>query len=114
MCSLAVRTKFDAIVSNPPYIAAHDAHLTALKYEPVTASFQGSQVWMILNKSSRQLDAHLLKTDGWLLLEHGATQGESVRSLFLAAGFFDAETMQDFSGNERMTAGRNVYVILSC
>ena len=38
---------------------------------------------------------------GWMLLEHGWTQGEAVRALFREAGYLDVETCRDYGDNER-------------
>ena len=43
---------------------------------------------------------------GWLLLEHGWTQGAAVRALFSAAGYASVETCRDYGGNERLTLGK--------
>ncbi|VFS06840.1 N5-glutamine S-adenosyl-L-methionine-dependent methyltransferase [Enterobacter cancerogenus] len=52
--------------------------------------------------TSRQ---HLLH-GGWLLVEHGWTQGEAVRDLFTRAGYTGVETCRDYGGNERLTLGQ--------
>jgi hypothetical protein len=43
---------------------------------------------------------------GWLLVEHGWTQGEAVRALFTQAGYAAVETCRDYGGNERLTLGQ--------
>ncbi len=43
---------------------------------------------------------------GWLLVEHGDTQGAAVRELFEAAGFGQVRTHRDLAGRERCTEGR--------
>ncbi|ONG06590.1 protein-(glutamine-N5) methyltransferase, release factor-specific [Klebsiella pneumoniae] len=47
-----------------------------------------------------------LQPGGWMLLEHGWTQGEAVRALFRAAGYLDVATCRDYGDNERLTLGR--------
>ena len=47
-----------------------------------------------------------LRPDGWLVVEHGDTQGAAVRALFTVAGFEDVRTFPDLSGLERCTEGR--------
>ena len=46
-----------------------------------------------------------LKPGGWLVLEHGDTQGEPVRALLTQAGFDDVRTHRDLAGRERCTEG---------
>jgi release factor glutamine methyltransferase len=43
---------------------------------------------------------------GWLVLEHGDTQGEAVRGLLADAGFTGIETRRDLGGHERCTEGQ--------
>ena len=38
---------------------------------------------------------------GWLLVEHGYTQGQAVRDLFTEAGFDGVITRRDYNGLER-------------
>ena len=48
---------------------------------------------------------HLLP-EGWLLLEHGATQGGAVRDLLVARGFRHVGSLPDLAGHERVTEGQ--------
>jgi release factor glutamine methyltransferase len=47
-----------------------------------------------------------LVAGGWLVLEHGDTQGDSVRRLLEATGFVGVRTWRDLAGRERCTEGR--------
>jgi len=47
-----------------------------------------------------------LVAGGWLVLEHGDTQGEAVRALLANAGFAEIRTHRDLGGHERCTEGR--------
>jgi release factor glutamine methyltransferase len=49
--------------------------------------------------------AHLLP-GGWLLLEHGTTQGAAVRALLTAAGLSNVETHTDLAGHPRVSLGK--------
>ncbi len=98
--------RFHLIASNPPYVAAGDPHLQALTHEPQAALIAGSDGLDAIREIVRDAPAHLLPR-GWLLLEHGAEQGEAVRALLLDAGFTDVETCRDLSGLERVTGGRS-------
>ena len=44
-----------------------------------------------------------LAPEGWLLLEHGATQGADVRRELVDAGFRHVRSHGDLAGHERMT-----------
>jgi release factor glutamine methyltransferase len=47
---------------------------------------------------------HLL-AGGWLYLEHGATQGETLRAALVARGFTHVTSHRDLAGHERVTEG---------
>jgi release factor glutamine methyltransferase len=98
--------RFDAIVSNPPYIAAGDPHLSLgdLRFEPASALVSGADGLDDL----REIIAgalHHLRPQGMLLFEHGYDQGERLRALLQAAGFSQEETVRDLAGQERVTLG---------
>ncbi len=96
---------FDAIVSNPPYIADADPHLAALAHEPLQALTSGADGLDDLRAIIAQAPA-CLKPGGWLLLEHGYDQASAVRQLLQAKGFVDAQSRQDLAGIERCSGGR--------
>ena len=98
---------FDVIVSNPPYIAATDPHLAQgdLRFEPSAALSSGADGLDAIRRIVAQAPAHL-KTDGWLLLEHGHDQAGPVAGLLLAAGFESVSHVRDLAGIQRVTQGR--------
>lgn len=95
---------FDVIISNPPYIDAHDPHLAALVAEPMSALIADEGGMADIRRIVDGAGAHL-KSGGLLVIEHGHTQGQQARELFLAAGFLDVRTVQDYGANERVTLG---------
>jgi release factor glutamine methyltransferase len=100
--------RFDLIVSNPPYVAADDPALRdpALAFEPPLAlTPPGGEALASLRVLARGAAAHLLPA-GWLLLEHGASQGRQVRAELVAAGFAHVRSHRDLAGHERMTEGQ--------
>ncbi|MEZ6874723.1 peptide chain release factor N(5)-glutamine methyltransferase [Enterobacter sp. KBR-315C3_2022] len=98
---------FGMIVSNPPYIDERDPHLAQgdVRFEPLTALVAGNEGLADLEHIVTTSQQHLLP-GGWLLVEHGWTQGEAVRALFTRAGYGAVETCRDYGGNERLTLGR--------
>jgi len=100
-----VSTKFDCIVSNPPYIAAQDPHLATLTHEPVQALTSGADGLDDLRHIIAHAPAHL-RNNGWLLLEHGYDQAAAVRQLLQAAGFRQVQSRQDLAGIERCSGGQ--------
>jgi release factor glutamine methyltransferase len=99
--------RFDVIVSNPPYIAADDAHLTQgdLRFEPRTALASGADGMEDIRHICARAKSHL-NAQGWLLLEHGYNQAESVRALLRQSGFSDVFSAQDLAGIERVSGGK--------
>jgi release factor glutamine methyltransferase len=94
--------QFDLIVSNPPYVAAHDPALAALRHEPALALSPGSSGLEALAKIIVQAPAHLL-TGGWLVLEHGAGHAADVTRLLVDAGFTRVRCHPDLAGRDRVT-----------
>ena len=100
-----VTQHFDAIVSNPPYIAENDPHLPALRHEPLQALTSGTEGLDDLRSIIQQAPAQLLE-GGWLLLEHGFDQATAVRNLLHAAGFMQVQSRCDLAGIARCSGGR--------
>ena len=98
---------FELIVSNPPYIAAADPHLSQgdLRYEPQAALLAGPDGLSALGAIAAQAGAYLA-TGGWLLLEHGFEQGDACRALLEDAGFAGVQTWPDLAGLPRVSGGR--------
>ncbi len=106
-CAALGDERFDLIASNPPYIAADDAHLHEgdLRFEPGAALASGHDGLDAIRTIVRQSPAHLV-SDGWLLLEHGLTQAAAVRALLESAGFVDIASTRDLEHRERITCAR--------
>jgi len=96
--------KFDLIVSNPPYIAEHDAHLAALAHEPRHALAAGANGLDDIRLIVQGAQDHLA-AGGWLMLEHGWDQAEACRELLKQAGFAQVQTEADLAGHGRVTCG---------
>jgi release factor glutamine methyltransferase len=99
--------RFELIVSNPPYIAAGDAHLAQgdLRFEPVCALTDHADGLSALRRISAGAPAHLVP-QGWLLMEHGYDQAAQVRQLLSDQGYAEVQSWRDMSGIERVTGGR--------
>lgn len=99
--------QFDVIVSNPPYIANQDAHLTQgdLRFEPQSALTDfgsGLGCLEIIISGSNQ---HL-KPGGLIAVEHGFDQSKAVVGLMQAADLRDIQTHLDLAGHHRVVSGR--------
>lgn len=100
-------TQFDLIVSNPPYIAAADPHLTMgdLRFEPHAALASGPSgldaIETIIHTAAKFLNPH-----GILMFEHGYDQAESVQKCLRLAGFDAITTVNDLQNWPRVTFGK--------
>ena len=100
------QSKFDLIVSNPPYLGKDDPHLDKgdLKYEPniaLIAAENGKANLETIIFSS----VTFLRDQGWLLVEHGFDQAAIVRKFFGEAGFKKCQTVKDLNNHDRVTMG---------
>lgn len=98
---------FDLIVSNPPYIEQHDAHLQQgdLRFEPrhaLTDEGDGLDHIRVIVADARRY----LVAGGWLLFEHGWDQGAASRELLEKAGYAEVQSWRDLAGHERISGGR--------
>ena len=99
-------TKFDAIVSNPPYLEDNDPHLLEdLKHEPIHA--------LISSPTGMAAIAHIIEhaknhmnQDAWLFIEHGYNQAEIAKDLFEKNGYQHIEHAKDIHGIHRVTFGQ--------
>ena len=98
--------RFDLIVSNPPYIAASDPHLSAgdLRFEPALALASGIDGLDAIRRIVRESPAHL-RGGGMLAVEHGYEQGAAVRDLLSQSEFVEISTERDLEGRERVSGG---------
>ena len=104
LSSMPADQRFDLIVSNPPYIAAHDPHLPGLRHEPRQALVSGEDGLDDIRTLIHQAPGHL-KLGGWLLLEHGHDQSQAVQALLRQAGFDQVQSRPDLAGISRCTGG---------
>lgn len=106
-CEALAEGRFEAIVSNPPYVRTNDPHLKEgdLRFEPPGALVAGPDGLDALRAIAAGAHARLVP-GGWLLLEHGHDQGRAVRALLGEHGYRDVRTYTDLSGRERVTEGR--------
>jgi release factor glutamine methyltransferase len=102
-----VGERFDVIVSNPPYVAEQDPHLSrgGLSFEPSLALTAGPDGLDALRTIVSQAPRHLCP-GGSLLVEHGFGQAEAVAQLLRSAALTDVIARTDLAGIPRAAAGR--------
>lgn len=97
---------FEAIVSNPPYIAKGDPHLEAgdLRFEPRGALTDEADGLSAIRAIAAGAQAFLAPGAG-LWIEHGYDQAVEVRALLTTHGFEHVRSLADLAGIERTTGG---------
>ncbi len=97
---------FDIIVSNPPYIAEYDQHLSQgdLRFEPKQALVAGVDGMLDLEIIINQAPKYL-KQNAALFVEHGFEQPKLAAEQFAKTGFQNIENFKDLSGLPRVTSG---------
>ncbi|EQC00974.1 peptide chain release factor N(5)-glutamine methyltransferase [Photorhabdus temperata] len=98
------------IVANPPYVPEQQTILPEWEehhpYVSVYSGDDGLDLTRLIIKQAKQL----LQSNGWLVIEHGENQQESVRTLFSDAGFslvrtIIDENISDTTGSSVITVG---------
>ena len=105
--ALGDNTLFEVILSNPPYIANEDPHLTQgdLRFEPISALTDHANGLTCLEAIIHGASNHL-KPMGLIAVEHGFDQSEAVANLMKDAGLRDIQTHQDLAGHNRAVSAR--------
>ncbi|WP_108124697.1 peptide chain release factor N(5)-glutamine methyltransferase [Saccharospirillum mangrovi] len=100
-------SRLDVLVSNPPYIDAADPHLAQgdVRFEPRSALVADDQGLADLRRIVGE-GRRVLKSGGWVFLEHGWQQGAAVRRLLKEAGYHQIKTLHDLADRERVSLGR--------
>ncbi len=104
---IAEESRFQLIVSNPPYIDQDDPHLQCgdVRFEPHSALVAGRNGMADLEFIIQQAPS-FLQSNGFLILEHGYQQAEDVRKALLERGYEAVDSCQDLAGNVRISFGR--------
>ena len=104
--SALAKTKFDVIVSNPPYLEENDPHLSkGLEYEPIDALVSGPFGMKAIQHIIENAKNHMNR-DGWLFVEHGYNQAKMVKDLFEKNDYQHIENAKDIHGIDRVTFGQ--------
>ena len=104
---LLSETKFDVIVSNPPYILTADIEglqPDIKQYEPISA-LDGGTDGLDFYRAITSNAPRLLNSGGKLIFEIGFDQSAEVSALLSQNGFMNIQTLKDLSGNDRVVCG---------
>jgi release factor glutamine methyltransferase len=98
-----VPERFDAVVSNPPYVAERDRAALApeiVRHEPATALFAGADGLERIRELAGALRAR--QRVATAVLEVGAGQAEAASGLLREAGYGDVRSERDLAGIGRV------------
>lgn len=99
--------KFDALVSNPPYIETkiiETLENTVKNYEPRLA-LDGGEDGLLFYRTIIENISSYLKKGGMLFFEIGYNQGEALKEM-MNDKFSDVKIIKDLSGHDRIAIGR--------
>jgi release factor glutamine methyltransferase len=97
------QTRFDVILSNPPYLEDNDPHLSqGLEDEPLDALVSGPTGIEAIQYIIENAKNHI-KPSGWLFIEHSYNQAIILKDLFEKNGYQHIENAKDIHGVHRVT-----------
>jgi release factor glutamine methyltransferase len=97
----------DLLLCNPPYLPdGSPLPADVIDHDPLPALFGGADGLVVI-RPVVQRAAAVLRTGGWVGIEHDEAHGHRVADLFAAAGGFDdIEVHPDLTGRPRFTTAR--------
>ena len=105
--ALDPRARFDAILSNPPYVATADleAAMPEVREHEPRLALEGGPDGLACRRRLVAGGASWLRPGGWLVVEIGAGQCGAVEGLAEAAGTYRAiEVVPDYQGIDRVVS----------
>ena len=111
LCPPDDHQRWDAIVSNPPYICQCEQQQMqrhVLDYEPSLALFVPDDDPLLFYRAIGRYAAQALKPGGYLLVEINMRYGEAVGNLLTDMGFADSTVYQDQFGKDRFVYANKV------
>ena len=105
-----IDTKFDIIVSNPPYVRElekAEMRDNVLNWEPHTALFVSNNDPLIFYRTILEFAKTHLNENGEVWFEINEYLGKEMTELCKAMGFSDVEIHKDFRGKERVISARS-------
>lgn len=107
--SIALESRLDIIVSNPPYVLASEKasmHGNVLEHEPHLALFVNDTDPLIFYRKIMEFSKSNLKPGGKLYFEINEQQGRAMEALAAAEGMTDIKVIKDINGKDRIMYAR--------
>jgi release factor glutamine methyltransferase len=112
---LAIKNKFNVVISNPPYIPNADAKSmlpNVLNHEPHLALFVPDSDPLLFYRRIVAFSEQYLEIEGYVFVEIHEDLSEETIQLFHQAGFANIELRKDLQGKPRMIKAQRLS--LSC
>lgn len=100
-------TRFDCIVSNPPYIKSGEIQNLQREirdYEPIEALDGGEDGLYFYRRIIKQASVYL-KKDGFVIFEVGHNQADDIEKIAISANFVNIGFIKDYAGIKRIFVG---------
>ena len=106
LSALSTDATFDFILSNPPYIAQDDVHLSQgdVRFEPMSALVAEDRGLGDIKRIAHDAEKHL-RPGGQLWFEHGYNQARETQEILKALKYKEIKTYFDLSNQPRVTMG---------
>jgi release factor glutamine methyltransferase len=108
---LAIKNKFNVVISNPPYIPNADAMSmlpNVLNHEPHLALFVPDSDPLLFYRRIVAFSEQYLEKEGYVFVEIHEDLSEETIQLFHQAGFANIELRKDMQGKPRMIKAQRV------
>ena len=103
--SVALRTHFSLIISNPPYICNKERAMmeaNVLEHEPHTALFVPDDDPLLFYRTIAQYGQHALEEGGWVYFEINPLYAQEICDMLSMMSYHDLEIKEDAYGKQRM------------
>ncbi len=100
----------DLLVSNPPYVPSKmiDGLEPEVREHDPRLALDGGPDGMDFVHAMMKPALGALRSRGWIAVEHGDDQGDSVQAALADSGFTEVRDLKDLSGRPRVAVGRKI------
>ncbi len=104
--NLSKDTKFDLIISNPPYIPIGTELQREVQFEPKTALFTSEKTGCEFYKKIIEHGKDYLNDGGYIVFELGINESELVKTYFKSNGYTQITVIKDLAGIDRVISAQ--------
>lgn len=104
-------TRFDILVSNPPYIPdtlRSTMHLNVVAHEPHSALFVPDNQPLLFYNALAEIGKHCLTPHGKIYAETFEGYHKELEAMFLSHGYADFQSLEDINGKKRMVCAEKM------